>query len=453
MASNNEIMLDKISKVLKGAHKDGIEYLFTASYLMGIPKNLDREDLKNLSKHMLKNNITVQQVYKFVNQNNIDIFGLLEQLQQDDEQTVGIDIGGEVMEENNVEEVEKVEQDFVEEVGENQEEITENVSEQEEEKIQLTEKAKKLQEKINLLCDKVEQEKSPLKKHMLTFKIKMLTSKIQKEIDIQNIQAKYNEKRELASWSKQNKEEKLLNQIAGLQTDIDYITRYIKGNEQYDYESDNFLYPKEFVESRGGIQEFSENLKQSDKQATQRVAGKIEKVASAREELNALNEQLKEEQKKLSKFDVNYDKHINFLNRKEKALIKQEKGNIFSRMGNFFGTMADEAKLYWKERQELNETIKAHKQEMKEFKMAQKEELRLLKEGQVAERKDLKAVQKDEVQEQISNQAKDTAAAFRTSQVVPPEAMIEESSTQQTDEPALEVDQEPVVQEDNGQEL
>ena len=315
------------------------------------------------------------------------------------------------------------------------------VTEFEEEMPELTEKAKKLHEKINLLCDKVEQEKSPLKRHMLTFQIKMLTSKIQKEIDIQNIQEKYNEKRELASWKKQSKEENLINSIAELKTDIDALKRYIKGNEEYDYESENFLYPKDFVESRGGIQGFSENLKQSDKQATQRVAAKIEEVATARAELNELNEQLKEEQNKLSKSDANYDKYINYLNHKEKALIKQEKGNIFSRMGNFFGTIAEETKLYWKERQELNETIKAHKQEMKEFKKAQKEELKNFKNTQATERKDLKSVQKEVVQEQIETQAKDTATAFRNAQAVPVEEMIEETTQQQTSEPVLEVEQ------------
>ena len=94
MASNNEIMLDKIIKVLKAANEDGIGYLFTASYLMGIPRNLDKEDLKNLSKHMLSNSITVQQVEKFIDQANIDIFSLVEQLQQGVEQPVGIEMEG-----------------------------------------------------------------------------------------------------------------------------------------------------------------------------------------------------------------------------------------------------------------------------------------------------------------------------------------------------------------------
>ena len=74
-----------------------------------------------------------------------------------------------------------------------------------------------------------------------------------------------------------------------------------------------------------------------------------------------------------------------------------------------------------------------------------------MEEQRAAKKLEMEEQFKQEKQEQNINKSKDVAATFRSSQVVPPEEMVEEAPSQETEEPALETEQEPVEQE--GEEL
>lgn len=369
------------------------------------------------------------------------------------------------MEKENFEEVEgvvireitaeKVENDEV--VQEEEEQVVveeleiEDLDYEAETQIELSEKAKKFQEKIDLLCDRVEQEASPLKRHMLIFQIKMLNSKIQREIDIQNIQAKYDYRRRLLSGRKERREEGIVDNIAELNEKIRYIKGYLNGNEEYDYESEEFIFSKEYIEKAGGIENFAEKLKQSKKETTQQAGNRIAEITQARNELNDLKEQLKLEQEKLENSDKKYTKSMKGIEQTEKALILANKVNIFSRIGNFFGTMVEEAKSYWQDRKELKEFDKQRKEQLRVVDEEYNRLIEELEEQRAAKKLEMEEQFKQEKQEQNINKSKDVAATFRSSQVVPPEEMVEEAPSQETEEPALETEQEPVEQE--GEEL
>lgn len=64
-------MIERIKNVLTEAYyQGGISHMFTASYMIGTPKGLNTKELRILSKSMLANNITIQQVVYFIEETN-----------------------------------------------------------------------------------------------------------------------------------------------------------------------------------------------------------------------------------------------------------------------------------------------------------------------------------------------------------------------------------------------
>ena len=138
----------------------------------------------------------------------------------------------------------------------------------------LSEKSKKLIEKIENLSQKIEQEKSPLKRHVLSFQVKMILAKIQREIERQNIRAEYDDKRDYILERKNKREDKYADEIADINAEIRKLKRTLRANEEYDSKSKNFLYPDRYVEQLGGVENLTKKLKESKNPSTQQAAKK-----------------------------------------------------------------------------------------------------------------------------------------------------------------------------------
>lgn len=250
----------------------------------------------------------------------------------------------------------------------------------------LSEKSKKLVEKVDSLTEKIKSEKSPLKKHILAFKVKMLISKIQREIDLHNIKDHYQDLRVSSKEQKERGENASLDNIAQITDKIKSLERELRGNEEYDAESQYFMYPSKFVEQSGGIENFVQRLKQSEKPETKQAAQRIELMAQKRKELEGLYEALEQEQDTLNKGQKDYKKQEIQYNIKEKSMILKQKVNVFSRISNFFKTMGEQAKLYIEE-----------KKQGIELKMQQKEEEDVIKEEYRVRMETLRREMKDAI--------------------------------------------------------
>lgn len=225
----------------------------------------------------------------------------------------------------------------------------------------LSEKSQKLVEKVNLLTEKIETEKSPLKKHILAFRVKMIISKIQREIDLHNIREYYQLLRNSLKSEKEKSDVRALDNIAELSSKIKKLERELGGNEEYDAESPYFMYPAKFVKESGGIENLTKKLKQSKKIESQQAARKIEIMAQKRKELDVLYETLKSEQDRLDNSQDDYKANQKDYSRQEKMLIIRQKINIFARIGVFFKTMTEQTKLYFDERKQNKELTKLQK--------------------------------------------------------------------------------------------
>lgn len=276
-----------------------------------------------------------------------------------------------------------------------------------------SEKSKKLMEKIELLSQKIEQEKSPLKRHLLVFQVKMLIAKIQREIDLQNIKSSYDEKRKALLIEKDERETDSVDNIAILNGKIKQLQKEIKGNEEYDVKSSSFMYPKKYVEQLGGVENLAEKLRGSRNQEAQRAAGRIEEIARKREELDRLKEELQEEQENLKYSQSDYKRDKRDLKRQEMGLVVRKKFNIFSRIGEFFRNIAEQVTEYREEKSEMKELKGLQKEDEIKLKEAYEREMQRLKEEYAKSKEDMRDYHEGEREAQQSQVGQNVAANFR----------------------------------------
>lgn len=277
----------------------------------------------------------------------------------------------------------------------------------------LSEKSKKLLDKIELLSQKIEQEKSPFKRHVLSFQVKMLIAKIQREIDLQNLKSSYEDKRKSLVVEKEERESGSVDNIAVLNSKIKALQREMNGNEEYDVESPYFMYPKKYVQELGGVENLTTKLKESKKEEAQQAANKIDEMAKKRQELNKLYEELKTEQDNLEYSQDDYEQDKNDLNKEEKALIVRQKFNIFSRIGNFFKSMIDEVKLYREEKNQIKDLKEKQREDASMIDDDFERKMQELKEEHEKAKQELREKQQKEKENRQNQLGKDTAADFR----------------------------------------
>ncbi|MCI8273389.1 MAG: hypothetical protein HFJ55_04835 [Clostridia bacterium] len=219
----------------------------------------------------------------------------------------------------------------------------------------LSEKSQKLVDKVNELTQRIEEEPNRIKRHILSFQVRMLISRLQKEIDLNNIKEYYQQEREAAKRYRDKMQDKGVDNIAAITEKIRLLEKVIYGNEEYDIKSKYFMYPKEYVEDIGGVKNLVDKLKQSDKSANQRAASRIEEVSKKRAELEDLRKELEDNKMMVEDAKEYYKEDMKSINKEEKSLVVRQKMNIFSRIGNFFKNAMDEISQYRQERHEEKE--------------------------------------------------------------------------------------------------
>lgn len=281
----------------------------------------------------------------------------------------------------------------------------------------MSEKSKKLMAKIEKLSQKIEEEKSPLKRHVMSFQVKMILAKIQREINIQDIRDNYNDIRDSISARKERREDISLNEIASINNEIRALKREISRNEEYDASSPYFLYPEKYVKQSGGVSRITKKLKESKNPDAQETAAKIEEIAQKRQRLDQLYDDLENEQELLEDNNIDYKHDIKSINREEKALVLKQKFNIFSRIGNFFKNMTEEIKAYREEKKEIKELKYEQDEQLDKLDEIYERKMQELKEQYEKRKEEIKEIHKEERAEKQGELGKDKAESFRQKMV------------------------------------
>ena len=185
--SKEEIMLAKIKSAFIFANEQGVPYETTFAFVTNDFSKFDGKNGRRFAEigRIIKNafmneSLGYKQVSKFIKSQNIDIIKMVEEekmkgekkTMKEDEEEI-IDVDSTIVEESTVEEPDVEET----EVG-SEEPTAEDDLEYEEQ--QPTKEGNELEKKINALCEKIAQEKSPLKRHFNQFLVKQLQAKIER---------------------------------------------------------------------------------------------------------------------------------------------------------------------------------------------------------------------------------------------------------------------------------
>lgn len=350
MATNTttDTLKIKIKNILEKAKASNIDYYTTSMFLKhGIIANYnkytpeEKEKLeKQLNEIIMEENVSKKEVKAFINLNNRFMAKTIKELE------------------------EKKEQEEYENPKSSEQQEKSMDSETEKNKL---DKSSKLIEKVEMLSKRIEQEKNPIKRHILSFKVRMLLSKIQREIDLQNIRENYKIRKDELKIQKENKEKDSIDNIAMIGAKVQLLKKELRANEEYDTESSRFMYPKNYVDRSGGIEEVKNKLKQSKRPETKEVSKKIEEMQKKREELDKLEKELQKEQEILDNSAKEYEKQERELNFKEKSLVLKQNINIFSRIKSFFGNIADQTRMFFDEMKQEREYDLELKQKEKEL--------------------------------------------------------------------------------------
>ena len=241
-------------------------------------------------------------------------------------------------------------------------------------------KATDLINKCMELAEKIVEEKSRIKRTLYSIKIKMIIAKIEKELDIRDLQEKYSIERE-------DREEELYEEKTDARTESIKISRQIKAlkkelnaNREYDYSSESFLFPKEEVEAEGGIDRYIGILRTSGSVEQEEVADDIQQTLAKRRKLEELEKNLQDRKMQLK----NADRKAKWDNRKSKvtetALVTAKKANFFSKIATFFKSIRDNFKDNKNELTEVMDIEKRRREELKSSKVENKNSVKIHKE-------------------------------------------------------------------------
>ena len=248
----------------------------------------------------------------------------------------------------------------LDEVGKTNEKEHEEELEEIKEEEPRTKKGKELEDKIDSLYEKIENEKSTFKRHFNQFLVRQLKAKLDREISKAQIKKEYEIKKEELSLKKSDNEKDLEANIAHLIKKQRFLKQKLRANEEYDYKSKNFIYPKKYVEEKGGIDSFVERLGKSSDLDSRETAKKIKDITTKRDEFNKTKEEMKNAQNELAKLNNIHNKEVKKLKKEEKSLVVKKNGPLSSIKGWFKNVFA-EAKEYIADKKEEKDERKQRK--------------------------------------------------------------------------------------------
>lgn len=240
-------------------------------------------------------------------------------------------------------------------------------------------KSEKLEEKINALIEKIENEKDPNKRALYSIKASVILEKINEELELQEAKEKYESERQEKRENVKDEKSDIRNEIMRLNIRKDYIKRKISEQSRYDSDSKNFILSGDNDEilNQGGIYQYLNNvLRTSGKLEQMDVADKIEQVENLKSELAQVEKDLQSRSNELKGIQMESQNDEISAKVKQTALVVKSKVNIFTKMRNFFKIVKDNVKSAWQEKKKLNEIKSNNKIDMEfadEYRQEEKE--------------------------------------------------------------------------------
>ena len=281
-----------------------------------------------------------------------------------------------------------------------------------------------------------------------------------REIEKLQIKEEYNIRKQELLNKKNRKEENLESQIDVLTKKQRALKKKLKANEEYDYGSKNFTYPKDWIERKGGIDKFVEKLENSDKAEKKYTANQIRKMVETREQLAEVKRQLNEANRKLSDLDRVYDRKEKNLKIEEKSLTIKN-NNPINVIKNWFTNAFTEIKDFWNERKEDKMDRKANELsrqgELQEIEAGYQEELEALKERYERRKEEIIQEYKEANEQYQSEKRHEKLREFQESAgiKVSPDQLIESNNPEQQPSPVNDLENDNIQnsQDDNEEEL
>lgn len=214
-------------------------------------------------------------------------------------------------------------------------------------------KAEKLIEKVSNLAEKIENEDSIAKRTLYSMRAKILMSRIQRQIDIQEIRQEYSNDREQMAEDAEASKIDSRSEIIEINRQMNMLRSLVDRNQAYDYESPSFIFGADEVERYGGVENYIDTLLKSERTDQTEAAIQMRNIEYYKGELDKLEEELEQKRNKLAEIDRGTEFATKTSRREEKALIVKEKMNIWGRISNFFKNIKEGIKSGRSERKDI----------------------------------------------------------------------------------------------------
>lgn len=217
------------------------------------------------------------------------------------------------------------------------------------------EKNEKLEEKVDKLVEKLEDKIEELKNEKrlrkrlgYMIKCKMLVTKIQRQQDLLKARKGFEKLKEDNNITAKENKVVARQNIIKLNEGIDLIENFLRKNKKYDFDSPNFMFPKEDIEKLGGIEQYADELEKDQEPRQIKVAEKIRGVEEYKVKLENLYKKLEANKQYLVEADSDLKTKNNRISRKE-MMVTTRKNNIFTKIGDFTKSVAAGVKEFWTE--------------------------------------------------------------------------------------------------------
>lgn len=192
-------------------------------------------------------------------------------------------------------------------------------------------KDKKLLDKVEKLCQKLETEENALKRAIYSAKLNFLMARIQKELDIIEIKEKYNEEIEnIEQFANIRAKEITRTKMKAIQEKKKYSSR-LSGIAEFDPTSSDFAFQEELDSVGGDVNKLIEMLKEDGEDV---IAESIERACELGKKYDEYDTMLEESKSKRKEIEKEMKTRKKEKERENKALVSKRKENIFKRIFN-----------------------------------------------------------------------------------------------------------------------
>ncbi len=217
------------------------------------------------------------------------------------------------------------------------------------------EKNEKLEEKVDKLVeeleDKIEElknEKRLRKRLGYMIKCKKIVAKIQRQQDLLKARKGFEKLKEDNNITVKENKVIARQNIIEINKGIKILEKYLRTNSNYDFNSSKFMFSKEDVENVGGIEQYVDELEESQKLEQIETAKRIRKTEEVKSKLNEFYERLEKQKQYLAEADTELKTKNNRISRRE-MMVTAKSNNIFTKIGDFTKGVVAGVKEFWTE--------------------------------------------------------------------------------------------------------